>query len=239
MGEISRRGNVVPVQARRASAGVPPVPPTVVEVPGIGSPGPSPQPAHLTQNVVYVVAPPPPPAAPVPPPQEVHHHHHHHTTQVILPPRRRPRSKGTSFLGTLGFVIGGLACTVAFLPQVANAAPYLAKAGLALAGLAWVGAVLLRRVGTTMPFLGMAVSAAAYGLWLYNTGQAQSTYDRLRSKSPVDLPAVRIPPPPATPPAPTATPNGPAVQPPTSAKKHDPSIFDPDSPGWTKPTDGH
>jgi hypothetical protein len=238
MGEISRRGNVVPVQARRASGG-PPVQPTVVEVPnGTPSVPPSAGPSSYTQNVVYVVAP-PPAAAPVPPPQEVHHHHHHHTTQVILPPRRRPRSRGTSFLGTLGFVIGGLACTVAFLPQVANATPYLAKAGLALAGLAWVGAVLLRRVGTTMPFVGMAVSAAAYGLWLYNTGQAQSAYDRLRSKSPVDLPAVRIPPPAAAPPAPTATPAVPMGQPPAATKKHDPSIFDMDSPGWTKPADGH
>ena len=238
MGDLIRRNRGVPVQARRADGSEPPVAPTIVEVPGRGASSPPPPgPAHVTQNVIYVAA---PQAGPVPPPQpQAVHHHHHHTTQVILPPRRMRRTKGTSFLGTLGLVVGALACGAAFLPQVAPAAPYISKAGLAMAAVAWLGALLLQRVGATMPFLGMIVSAAGCGLWLYNTGQAQSTYDRLRSKSPVELPAVTIPPPPA--PFRAGPTTSPGVQPSapvrasSPASTHDGTMFDLTSPGWRKP----
>ena len=250
MGKIVRQGEVIPVQARRTG----PVPPPVatVQVPG-GHPAPPPPPpaAGGPQNVIYVVN---PPAAPTPPPIEIHHHHHH-TTEV--PARRRRRSKGTSFLGTLGLVVGGVACVAAFLPPVAAFGKWLGLAGLAMATLAWVGAVLLRRVGAAMPFAGMVVAAAGYALSVYNLGQGQATYDLWRAKSPVALPALRIPSPAApvpatvdpTPTAPgvpapaavpgTPTPVVPAVKlrpvvPPPQVGEG--TIFDPASGGWVKPT---
>lgn len=241
MGDVIRREKTVPVQARRADGGgvvPPPFTPGVVDIPaaGGGAAPPAVAAGGAVQNYIYVVAPP----AGAPPIQEVHHHHH--TTQVVAAPRRRRLSKGTSFLGTLGLVVGGLAGVTAFLPQVAPYAKWMAEAGLGLAALAWAGAVLFRRVGAGMPFLGMVVSAAAYGLWLYTTNQAQSTYDQLRVRSPVALPAVQFPSPPAadTPaqvPASPATPVLPRlpaqVKPPV--RLHDGTIFDPDSPGWVKP----
>ncbi len=146
-------------------------------------------------------------------------------------PRRRA-GKGTSFLGTLGLVIGGLACGTAFLPQVSAYAGRMAEVGLGLAALAWVGAVVLRRVGATMPFVGALVSAAGYGLWLYQTGQAQGVYDHLRTRSPVPLPAVRIDPPvavPTVPPTvaapPAAPPAPPAKGAPKSPPKPPPTFF--------------
>jgi hypothetical protein len=228
MADMIRRDKATPVQARRADGGgVPPVAPTVVVVPGAGS-APQPAPPHapgVTNNVIYVVAP-QGASVPPPPPQEVHHHHHHHTTNVVLPPRRRLRVKGSSFLGTLGFVIGCLTCGMAFLPQVARFGGNIAIVGLSMSTLAWVGAVLLRRVGATMPFAGMVVSGAGYGLWLYNTGQAQSTYDKLRNKSPVDLPAVVIPAPPtAAVQPPVAPPPAAQPKPAAPAKKQGPSFF--------------
>ena len=249
MGELTRRDKGVPVQARRLGTGGVTIPPATAGVPGLAAEATPPVPPVGVQNVVYVVAP-PPIAAPV---TEVHHHHHT-TTQVVLPARRRRRQKGTSFLGTLGLVVGGLACAAAFLPQVARFAVPIAIGGLGMAGLAWVGAVLLRRVGATMPFAGLLVCAAGYGLGLWQTGQAQSTYDRLRTRSPVPLPAVRIDPPTAVPgpvapapvvPAPVApapSQPGPAAKPtPRSPAdpQRTPSIFDSDSPGWTKPAAGH
>ncbi len=229
MADLTRRDKTVPVQARRVDGG-----PVAV-------------PAAAVQNVVYVEV----PAAPPPVVTEVHHHHHH-TTEVATPPRPRRRPhKGTSFLATLGLVVGGLACGTALLPQVARFAGPIALGGLGMAAVAWVGAVLLRRVGAMLPFAAVVVSAAGYGLFLYQTGQGQSTWDGLRRRSPVPLPAVRIDPPtpPAAPapaagtPPPIAAPTvvpakpEPIVVPPPA--KRDSTIFDLDSPGWTKPTPTH
>jgi hypothetical protein len=250
MGDMTRRDEITPVSARRARVvGQPVAMPPVVPV-DVGAPPPV---GAGPQNVIFVVAPQPP--VPPPPPQVVHHHHHH-TTQVILParPRRRP-ARGTSFLGTLGLVVGGLGCAAACLPPVVASAHYIALAGLGMAALAWLAAVLLRRTGATMPFAGMVVSAVAYGLWLFNAGQAQPTYDRLRVRWPV-LPAIQFqapPPAPAAEPAagtPVPTPPGaaPLAHAPvprsiprsastgTPGSSRDPTIFDPDSPGWTRPT---
>ena len=231
MGDVIRRDKAIPVQARRADVvgdgGAPSAGPTVVVVPGAAPPAAAPPPPPgVTNNVIYVVAPPATPATP-PPPQV---HHHHHTTQVIVqPPRRRRRlSTGTSFLGTLGFVVGGLACGMDYLPPVARFAGPIALAGLAMAALAWVGAVVLRRVGTGMPFLGMIVSVVGYGLWLFNTGQAQATYDRLRKQSPVPLPAVHIPVPhtaAAAVPTPAVVPPARPPAPVEPATRHAPTFF--------------
>ena len=236
MGKIVRQGEVIPVQARRVGGAVPPVPPTTAYAPGMEPVDPLPPAAGGPQNVIYVVAPQSPP-----PPAEVHHHHHH-TTEVVMPVRRRRRSKGTSFLGTLGFVVGGLACLTAFAQQVAVAAPYIAIGGLVAATLGWCGAVLFRRVGATMPFVGMVVSTAGYGLGLFMTGQAQSTYDGLRSRSPVPLPAVRFPAGPATsqPAVVEGTPAAGSVKVTPPPVRRQPrvgegTIFDPLSGGWVKP----
>ncbi len=238
MGDVIRRDKTVPVQARRADGGaVPPFTPGVTDVPSAGGGIPPPPPVvagGAVQNVIYVVAPPAAAAAV----QEVRHHHH---TTVVAPVRRRRLGKGTSFLGTLGLVVGGVAGATAFLPQVAAYAPWIAKAGLAMAALAWVGAVLLRRVGAGMPFLGMAVSAAAWAACLYTSGQAQGTYDHLRTELP--LPAVQFPAPPAASvqrPVDPVAPMGPALPSPTpravpAVPRHDGTIFDTDSPGWVKP----
>ena len=199
MGFLTRRDKAITVHAQRVEGtSVPPRPPagpTVVMVPPMSQVPPAPvvppQAPPGMHNVIYVVNTPPPAAAAAVPPQEVHHHHHH-TTQVVMP-RSRRWSKGTSFLGALGLVVGGLACGVAFLPPLAKFAGPMALAGLAMAALGWLWAVLLRRTHAGMPMLGMIVSAVGYALCLYNTGQAQATYDKLRKQSPVDLPAVQMP----------------------------------------------
>ena len=218
MGKIVRPGEAVPVQARRT---VPP-PMSAVEVPN----GVPPAEAGGPRNVIYVTT----PAAP---PVEVHHHHHH-TTQVIVPgpTRRLRRTKGTSFLGTLGFVVGGLACGAALVPQVAGYARWIALAGLAAAAVAWVGAVLLRRVGAGMPLAGIIVSVVGYGLGAYETGQGQAEYNRMRAHSPVALPAVRIPAPPL-PPVVTVPPAASPSRPPSAAPR--PATVSPPRPSTPPP----
>ncbi len=205
MGFLTRRDKAITVYAQRVQGtGIPPDPParpTIVMVPPMGQVPPPPAAATpqsttaaggaggATHNVIYVVNT-PPPAAVHAPPQEVHHHHHH-TTQVVMP-RSRRLSKDSSFLGTLGFLVGVLACGVAFLPPVARFGGPLALVGLTMAALGWVWAVLLRRTHAGMPMLGMIVSAVGWGLCQYKTGQAQATYDKLRARSPIELPAVKI-----------------------------------------------
>ena len=252
MGDVVRRDDAVAVRARRAERTG--EPPAVVAVPGMGAapppPADVPPAAGGVQNVIYVAV--PQAAAAPPPPQEVHHHHHHTTEVVYTPVRRRRLGKSTSFLGTLGLVVGGLACAMAFLPQVAAYAGWVAEAGLLAAGLAWVAAVLFRRTGATMPLAGLLVSAVGWAAYQYNTGQAHATYDRLRAKSPVALPAVTIPRP-AAPVTPTATPpaavpqptpqqpaSPPVVKPVPATPKHEPSIFDFGTPVTpTTPAAGH
>jgi hypothetical protein len=166
MSDMIRRNKAVPVkpplQARRVEGQ-----PEMVNVPGAIPP---PQPG-VTQNIIYVnmpagqSAPPPPPQAD---PTEIHLHTHVHQ----YPNRRRGRH-GTSFLGTLAFVLGGVGCGAAYVPQVRPLAQWIAMVAAGCAVLSLLGAMLFRRVGQGMPLLGLITSSAAYGLWMLQTGQAK------------------------------------------------------------------
>ena len=161
MSDMIRPNKAVPVQARRVDAG-----PEVVQIPG-ELPPPAP---GVTQNIIYVNM----PAGQSPPPQdpsdlaEIHLHAHLHQHPV----RRRGRP-GTSFLGTLAFVVGSLACGAVYVPQMRPFAQWIAIGAGALAIISLFGAVLFRRVGQGMPLLGLLTAGAAYGLWMLQTGQAK------------------------------------------------------------------
>jgi hypothetical protein len=229
MGDIIRRKKAIPVEALRADR----VPETVY-VPG---PEPMPMPVQIqtppakpgvTQNIIYVSVPAgaggpvsgqAPPAQPAPPssPNQVHYHNHVH-----LPPRRRA-GKGTSFLGTLGLVLGGISAGIAFLPPVMDFARYPAEAGAAAAGLGLLGAVLFRRVGRAVPLMGLIVCGIGYCLWLRNSGQIPRQYQDLIDRAiapavPAGSPQKDAAPAPASPP-----------------QSRDHSIFGDGSGAWVKP----
>jgi hypothetical protein len=221
MSDIIRRKKAVPVEARR----VEPEPPTI-HIPGADAiPIPPPVPG-VTQNIIYVNVPSGKNAAPPPEPAD-QRQVHYHTTNVYLPPRRPGR--GTSFLGTLGFVLGGVAGGAAYLPQVVWLAKPIAIAGLASAGLGMLGAVLIGRVGKAMPLFGILVSVIAYGLWMKNTGQ----------KLPIELPKMNFdiaaPSSVVNTPAPVANPPA-AAKPIDPTRLHDHSIFGDGTGTWIKPS---
>jgi hypothetical protein len=219
MRDIIRRKNAVSVQARRVSQTPEPGPeviklpsatPTTALHPGI-TPGASSQP-NIVQNFIYVnVATP----APVPPPaagpsnaaaQPSRREVHYHTTNVYHAPRRPRLGKDVSFLGSLGVVLGGLALGAGYVSQIDWLVKPLAAGGFGLAVLGYLLALLLGRVGRGMPVLGMLACAAAYGLWLKNTGQPIALPKLDLNLSPLAqvVPAVRVlpaAPAPATPPA--------------------------------------
>jgi hypothetical protein len=152
----------------------------------------------VTQNIYVNVregqsAPPPLPqqAPPAPPPQV-----HYHTTNVYHLPRRRGSGRGTSFLGSLGFVLGALAIGATYVPQLIWLAKPIATAGAVLAGVGLLGASLLGRVGRGVPLLGLLACALAYGLWMKDTGQpiVIPKLDSILNATP----AVVAPPPPPT-----------------------------------------
>jgi hypothetical protein len=250
MGDLSRRkGEAVPVQARRTGAAAQPEsPPIVIQVPaGQSAPTIPPPASGVTQNIVYIVAPaaagaPTPPSAIDQPPQEVHYH----TTNNYAPIKRR-RERGTSFLGLLSIFAGLAACGCAYVPPVADYAGRIGEAGLALGALGLVSAILFRRAGRGVPVIGMMISAIAFPLWLGKTGQLQSEYDQLRTRSPVPLPAIDFSHAPALNPSTDDRSSGVSapgtilrtpVTPPSAVPRRsgDHSIFG-DSAGWQKPDD--
>jgi len=215
MGNIIRRKKAVPVEARRVEP-----PPQTIRVPGAEPIPAPPQTPGVTQNIFYVNVPAgqPQSTAPVDPsPREVHYH----TTNIFLP--RGQRGRGTSFLGSLGFVLGCVAVGFAYLPPAMWLAKPIAIAGMALAGVGMLGAILLGRVGRAMPMLGLLVSAIAYGLWMKNTGQ----------KLPIEIPKmdlnINATPPSVNTPAPSA--------PAKAEPAQDHSIFGDGQGNWTKLSD--
>jgi hypothetical protein len=217
MRDIIRRKTAVPVEARR----VEPEPPTI-QIPG-AVPPPSP---GVTQNIIHVNV---PSAAPAPQPAPADQRQvHYHTTNVYLPAPTR-RRRGTSFFGTLGFVLGGVAGGAAYVPPLVWLAKPIALGGLASAGLGMLGAILLGRVGKVMPLFGILLSAIAYGLWMKNTGL----------KLPVELPKINFnlvaPPPVVNSPAPVSNPPA-VVKPADPTRLHDHSIFGDGTGTWTKPS---
>lgn len=193
MGDLTRRNQPTPVDARRRPPEATPeatIVETIVEVPGAapaqaGQPAP---PANLTQNIFYISAPAPvaqgsapsPPAAPASPPPEVHYH----TTVHHTAPTRGPR-RGLSFFGTAALVLGGLGCAANYLPQAAMFVKPLAMAGLTAGGLGLLGAILRGRAGKGIPFLGLLVSAVALGLWLQkNDPRVRAEVEKLKDSVP-------------------------------------------------------
>lgn len=224
MSEIVPRRKAVPVQARQ----VDPAPETI-QIPGAG-PIPVPPPAPgVTQNIIYVnvppgqTAPPPPPSAP----PEVHYH----TTNVYTSPRRRRLGRGTSFLGTLGLVLGGVAIAAAYVPEVMSFSKLIAIAGAGCATLGLLGSLLFRRTGRGAPMLGLIACGIAYCLWLKNSGQLPANISLPR----FDLPGIAAP---VVTPAPVPAPPPQTVHPPVQdpTRLHDNTIFG-DGPGtWVKPS---
>jgi hypothetical protein len=219
MSDIIQRKKAVPVEAHR----VEPVP-EVINIPGTGPVPVPPQTPGVTQTIIYVNVPQGQAASPqaaTPPPSEPREVHHH-TTNIYQSPKRRRLGRGTSFLGTLGLVLGGVAAGAAYVPPVAWLAKPIAVAGFGCAGFGFIGALLFNRVGRFMPMLGMIGCAVGYCLWMKNTGQ------------PIELPKLDLNLNP-TPAAPAVnTPTAPAAKP---ARQQDHSIFGDGDGGWTKPTD--
>jgi hypothetical protein len=188
----------------------------------------------VTQNIIYVNLPagqaPPPQAPPVESsPREVHYH----TTNLYQSPRRRRSGLGTSFLATLGFVLGGVAAGAACVPQIVWLAKPIAMLGFAMATLGMLGALLFGRVGKLMPLIALLACASAYGLWEKNTGQ------------PIALPKIDLnllPTSPTTPTAPTPVNPAPPAHSSSAApndptRLHDNTIFGDGMGGWSKPSD--
>jgi hypothetical protein len=230
MSELTRRGKAIPVQAT-------PVPPETVVIPGSG-PIPPQQPG-VTQNIIYVNVP-AGAAAPnsAPQPQEVHHH----TTNIYEAPRRYRARLGTSFLGTLGLVLGGVSVGASYLPQLIWLAKPAAMAGAASALVGLTGAILFGRVGRAMPLLGLIASGIAYGLWLRASGQLPKNLPDIPK---IDLSISTAPDAPtAAEPATVKPPTAAAVAPAQSAEApprnpallHDNTIFGDGSTGWEKKT---
>jgi hypothetical protein len=244
MGELSRRSdNPVPVQARRTTNRFPlpdpaPLDPIEIQIPPGQQPPVIPPPSTgVTQNIIYVTVPPPaqivPPGGPIPP-QEVHYH----TTNNFAPIKRR-RETGTSFFGRLAIVAGLLACGCAYLAATTEYVRPIAEAGLAMGALGLVISTLFGRSGRVVPVLGILISAVAFPLWFSRTGQLQSQYNQLRSKSQGALPALDLSASDSTGKIPgdsvsAKTPAAPVV---IQQLNRDHSIFG-DNGGWHKPGDG-
>ena len=227
MSDMIRRKQAVPVQARRVEPQA-----ETIQVPGAGPiPLPPAQP-NVTQNIIYVNVP-PQQQAPPQPPGEIHIHAHVHE----YPKRRRGGRYGTSFLGTLGFVLGAIDCGLTYVPQLLPISRYIAMVAGGCAMLGLLNAMLFRRIGRGMPAMGVLASAAAYGFWMLNSGQLPTWLDFLKpSASPV--PAVRSPspltqaPPQTGSPSIPSTPDAPKQKPAAPPRRRDPSIFGTDNPGW-------
>ncbi len=251
MGDLSRRNQNIPVQARRAAQDLSATNPPdqiVIQVPGGQAVPvvPQAQPG-TTQNIVYVVAPQGQPAAtpPTTPPQEVHYH----TTNNYEPLKRRRSEKGTSFFGSLAVVVGLIACGMAYVQQFVDYVKPTALTGLGLGAFGFLLATLFHRVGRGMPALGIMASLIAFPIWLSRTGQLQSQYDQIRKQSGDRLPAVDLSK--TTPQTPgtlnrSASPAVPSVANPVGVgptptpaphRSADHSIFGDGSGGWQKPDD--
>ncbi len=173
MGNLIRRDKTIKVEAQR----VEPVPPSP------GSPPPTSQTfIHITTPAGAVPPPTPPPQSQ--PPQEIHYH-----TTIHHAPRRRNFSKNLSFLGTVGLVLGALAAAAQYTGQATSFIHPLAVIGVVASGLAFLGAVLFRRTGQTIPFLGLLISGGVYLFWMHANGQLQPQIDKLKSS----LPSIEIP----------------------------------------------
>ena len=219
MSDIVRRDNQkpVPVKARRVSTPAGDPPSATVRVPPVAT-------ESAPQTVVYVTLPAGPPQ---PPAAEVHYHttvtnHHYAAT-------RRRRQRTTSFLATFAFVVGLAACAAAFVPQLLAVARYGSIGAAALAAVALLGAVAVRRTGTGMPLLAVIVAGLGYGLWLKNAGQLPAAWRQVQAASPVAVPAlppsVTAPMQPSEPP-PASPPQSPPAQSlePAKPKRH--NLFD-------------
>jgi hypothetical protein len=258
MSDIIRRGKSVPVQARRAQAPVD-LDPQAIQIPGGGQIPVPPQQPGVTQNIIYVNVPAPQPQA-VPQaiaptgPSEIHVHNHIHSYAA----RRRGGRYGTSFVATLGFVLGGVACGVCFVPQLVWLARFIALVAGACAILGLLGSMLFRKNGAAMPVFGVIVSAFGYWLWMMKSGQAQLQLPKpiadaippslmptpsapAPGSTPVPVVPTTVPPPtvlPATVLPATAPPTPPtaAAPSPSQTHLHDPSIFG-DGGHWGNGTD--
>jgi hypothetical protein len=163
MSNIIPRKKVVPVEARRVE-----IPPMPIEPPTAGQMPPP----NVTQNILYVHVPAPQAPQPIPQPAEpAPREVHYHTTHVYHSPMRPKLGKGTSFMGSMGLVIGAMAIGSTFVPQLTGLAQPMAVIAGGLAGLGLLLAMLFRHVYTGIPMLGLIVAAAAYGLYLKDTGQ--------------------------------------------------------------------
>ncbi len=236
MSDIIPRKKAIPVQARRSE-----MQPEVIQMP-VAQPASVPPPAAgTTQNIIYVNMPAqqaPPPQTPPPAPQgpqEVHFH----TTHIYASQRRQ---RGTSFLGCLGIVLGGIGIGAAYVPQVAVYTKQVAIAGAGCAGLGFLGAMLFRRSGRGVPFLGLLICGFAYCLMLKNTGQLSSVYAHVRDQA--QMPKIEVATPAITPAPSPAAPNpaaGVAASPAahssaTSDHPGDHTIFGDGAGDWTRST---
>jgi hypothetical protein len=184
---------------------------------------PQAQPPNVTQNIFYISAPAPPPQPPPQqPPQEIHYHTTvHHAVRV-----RGPRHS-LSFFGSAGVVLGGLAIAAAFVPQAAAFVRPLAMAGLAAAGFGLIVAILFGHSGKGVPVFGLLVSAAAWGLWLRNTGQLPPEMKKFEATVSNGIADIKLAAPNATAPKQAAKTPTPLPKPsvPTETPKPDSSIF--------------
>jgi hypothetical protein len=174
---LIRRNKSLPVQVQRREAGPEQ---EVVEIPGRPgvSPAPGPGQPHVTQNNIYISTPAVQAAAPAPapPPTEIHHH-----TTVHHVVRTRARERGLSFFGVAGLVLGGLAWAALYVPSAGIFVHPLALAGLASAGFGLLVAILFGQSGQGVPFLGLLVAGAAWGMWFHNGGgHLQPEIDKLK-----------------------------------------------------------
>ena len=226
MGFLTRRQPPQPVEVRRPPAE--PLPPGTVVIPNFAAPQPPPAPSapaitsHVTQNFFYPAPPAStPPAAPVAAPPSFSTTVHHHYA-------RRSERK-LSFSGTVGLVLGVLACASTAVPPAQVFTPWLALGGVAAGGLGMLSSVLLGLTRVGVPLLAIVVAAVGYGLSLRAAGSS-SPLAQLRSAIPAQLQDLHWPndlssvAPPKTPaPLPLPPPEQPAVvqQPPRSAASAD------------------
>jgi hypothetical protein len=142
------------------------------------------------------------------------------------PPRSRGPRRGLSFFGSAGVVLGGLGIAALYVPHAADFARPLAMAGLAAAGFGLLVAVLFGHSGKAMPVFGLLVSAAAWGMWLKNTGQLPDEIKKVQATvangiADIKLPTTTTPDTGAAKPAPKPAPAKPTAEP----AKQDTSVF--------------
>jgi hypothetical protein len=197
MGKLTRR-DVSLVEARRVPppAEAPPsAPPQTVFIPTPIPTTPAASPdarPHVTQNFFNVTVPAAggvgSPAAPTLPPTEIHHHHNtvNYTARPLAPTR------GLSFFGVAGLVLGTLAVAAFYAARASGFARPLALAGMAAGGLGLLSALLIGRTGRAVPVLAVLVSGAGYALALASAGQLAPAMQHVTSSLPSALPRIQV-----------------------------------------------